>query len=676
MPKHVAPFSVATCLLALGLGTALNLSRALAAPLTKENSAWNVNRNPVDKDPASYFGEWPGHPYYPSPEDWRKISIYHVMTDRFSDGDPHNNEGLYGGYDPGRVDTRHGGDFKGLASKLDYIKSLGFDAILISPIFQNPKNGYHGYEQLDYTLLDDRLGTLAEFRELVDAAHQRGMRIIVDIVVNHLSSLLYAENHLNEPAPFRFHKAEYRLLPRTEGKGYSDFQVDNTFDPAGKYCDVYGEKGELHRDDKETGTFSKSDFHHNGDLTDYHDAWNIHLGQIYGRYNDLRHCSVRVQDKIIAMTKALISSTDIDGIRIDTPMQVPLSFFKKWTPAVKSHAEKLGKANFFMFGELYAQRARAATMIGRGKTPDQYGKDAWISGEIAMDSGIHYGFYKAIVNTIIRDQLPGALKFLAGVLKGDNESYDFWDPVAKQNRNRMLNFYDNHDQRRLCTFDRGFEKSKLASVLTAFWPGIPLYYYGDEQDFSSFGTALDGHGREDMMTSVAWDRAPAAQMPNKAMLDNFDMTAPTYRFTQQLYWIRKAFPGVFDNDSVDFVWESANGGPGVVLFARQDTTKSQRLVIALNTASVDQEIEVPREKLSLGTGEIIDLLNPETHIEAPLTDASVSLKFKPLSAKILVSESSAPKLPAFVVSISPSHDQVVSSDTVEARVTFSKEMDA
>jgi len=71
---------------------------------------------------------------------------------------------MYGGYDLGGVGTRHGGDFAGIAAKLDYIKSLGFSSIWISPVFQNQENSYHGYAQIDFTVLDDRFGTVAEVR--------------------------------------------------------------------------------------------------------------------------------------------------------------------------------------------------------------------------------------------------------------------------------------------------------------------------------------------------------------------------------------------------------------------------------------------------------------------------------------------------------------------------------
>jgi hypothetical protein len=350
---------------------------ATASPLTPQNSAWNVNTNSAS-EPASYCGGWSGHAYFPSPDDWRKVPVYQFITDRFCDGEPANNELAYPGYDLRDVGSRHGGDF------------LGYKAIWVSPVFQNRANSYHGYGQIDFTLLDQRFGTVEDFRAMVDKAHSLGLYVIVDIVVNHLENLYYFEGHPNDGAPFRLHTGEYQLFPRNPGETYVDFPVDNTFYSTGTYCDVFGDDG-TNCVDSGSGSFWFSDLHHNGDLGNYGDPWQNHLGKIYGSLDDLRTTHPRVQDKIIAMTKALISTCDIDGIRMDTPMQVPRYFFECWCPAVKTHAAALGKNDFFIFGEFYCSRERAATMVGRGKSPNQYGDPyAFIDGDYTMAGGINY----------------------------------------------------------------------------------------------------------------------------------------------------------------------------------------------------------------------------------------------------------------------------------------------
>jgi len=103
----------------------LLIPMAQAAPLTVANQTWNTRSN------------WTSHAYYPSKADWRSTVCFQLMTDRFFDGCPTNNELAYGGYDVKDRSLRHGGDFEGVRRKADYLKGLGVDMIWVSPIFQN-----------------------------------------------------------------------------------------------------------------------------------------------------------------------------------------------------------------------------------------------------------------------------------------------------------------------------------------------------------------------------------------------------------------------------------------------------------------------------------------------------------------------------------------------------------
>ena len=133
--------------------------------------------------------------------------------------------------------------------------------------------------------------------------------VIVDIVVNHLENLYYFDGLPNDGAPFRFHTGEYSLFPRDPAQTYVDFPVNNTWYPSGQYCDVFGDDGYV-RVDPGGGSFWESDLHHNGDLNDYGDPWQNHLGKIYGTLDDVRTTHPRVQDKIIAMLDVLIKEAE------------------------------------------------------------------------------------------------------------------------------------------------------------------------------------------------------------------------------------------------------------------------------------------------------------------------------------------------------------------------------
>lgn len=142
--------------------------------------------------------------------DWDEAVIYFAVTDRFFDGDTSNNDA----YGVGDYDTSdkggssyHGGDFTGLTKKLDYLKDLGVNTIWITPIVENITDdqhdaktdmetyGYHGYWASDFTKLNKHLGTKEEFAALLDAAHSRGMKLMVDVVLNHAG--YDTENYFN-----------------------------------------------------------------------------------------------------------------------------------------------------------------------------------------------------------------------------------------------------------------------------------------------------------------------------------------------------------------------------------------------------------------------------------------------------------------------------------------------
>jgi pullulanase len=132
--------------------------------------------------------------------DWDEARIYFMLTDRFKDGDSSNNGG--GEYDPKHAEAYHGGDFQGVIDKLNYIDKLGINTIWISPIVDNidfnkgldfttangleaKQFGYHGYWAKDFTKLDEHLGDLKTFQKLIEKAHDRGIKIMLDVVVNH-----------------------------------------------------------------------------------------------------------------------------------------------------------------------------------------------------------------------------------------------------------------------------------------------------------------------------------------------------------------------------------------------------------------------------------------------------------------------------------------------------------
>lgn len=126
---------------------------------------------------------------------WDEAVIYFLLTDRFYNGDPSNDDPNGENYDTSHFETYHGGDLAGVTLKLDYLKDLGVNTIWITPIVDNidfnvrsgkdSQYGYHGYWAKDFTVIDEHLGDLADFHRLIDEASDRGMKIMLDVVINH-----------------------------------------------------------------------------------------------------------------------------------------------------------------------------------------------------------------------------------------------------------------------------------------------------------------------------------------------------------------------------------------------------------------------------------------------------------------------------------------------------------
>ena len=145
--------------------------------------------------------------------------IYFLLPDRFENGDASNDRGgiagdrLKTGFDPAHKGFFHGGDLKGLTKRLDYIQRLGATAVWLLPVFKNKpvqgppgqeSAGYHGYWVTDFTRVDPHLGTNADFKAFVDAAHARGMKVYMDIITNHTADVIYfAECEGKGECPYR-----------------------------------------------------------------------------------------------------------------------------------------------------------------------------------------------------------------------------------------------------------------------------------------------------------------------------------------------------------------------------------------------------------------------------------------------------------------------------------------
>ena len=293
--------------------------------------------------------------------DFRDESIYFMITTRFYDGDPSNNVLCWDNQEAQKStkDPCWRGDFQGVIDKLDYIKALGFTAIWITPVVQNASGyDYHGYHAMDFSKVDCRYQSGdgkksgdVMFQELIDKAHAKGIKIILDIVLNHTGN--FGEEHFckefDRDTRLR-NQADINacMIPNLETLG-SDYP---SLLPAGQYQrrlalmkNTDGNNHDIH-----------NYWHHtaNNWNWDFPSRW---MGQIAGDCVDLNTENDYVAKYLVDCYGQFIKM-GVDGFRIDTSGHISrLTFNKEFIPQFEAlgkqyENKRLNKAPFFMYGEV------------------------------------------------------------------------------------------------------------------------------------------------------------------------------------------------------------------------------------------------------------------------------------------------------------------------------------
>jgi len=308
------------------------------------------------------FGAYADATFNANRTDFRDETIYFAMTTRFYDGDPTNNVCSWDKEDVqiSKNDPDWRGDFKGLIDKLDYIKALGFTAIWITPIVQNASGeDYHGYHAMDFSKVDLRYESRKEwgasqdvkFQDLIDAAHAKGIKIILDIVLNHTGN--FGEARLN---PLFERDQDIRnqaspatcLIPNAERLSSNYFSQD----PEAQYK----ERFKYFKNPE----YDKHNYYHH-----YGTGWNWDLpnrwwGQIAGDCVDLNTENDEVAKYLVECYGKFIEM-GVDGFRIDTTGHISrLTFNKQFIPQFialgeKYKSKRLNGAPFYMYGECCAR---------------------------------------------------------------------------------------------------------------------------------------------------------------------------------------------------------------------------------------------------------------------------------------------------------------------------------
>ncbi|MEM9300864.1 MAG: alpha-amylase family glycosyl hydrolase [Pseudomonadota bacterium] len=524
--------------------------------------------------------------------------IYFLLPDRFANGSDANDRGgiagdrLQHGFDPDDKGFFHGGDFQGVMNRLDYIQGMGVTAIWLSPIFENKavqtfgeyaSAGYHGYWVTDFLNVDPHLGTREEFRAFVDAAHERGMKVYMDIITNHTADVIKYRECENQrwdgagPAE----GCDYRAL--------GDYPWTTIGSPDGEAINAgflgdepaYLTPENFAKLDNPNWAYtpyvpdaekkSKNPAWLN-DLIYYNNRGNTRWegeNSIYGDFSgldDLMTQHPRVVEGMIDIYKQWITDFRIDGYRVDTTRHVNVEFWQEFTPAIIAHAESLGIDHFHVFGEVFE--------------PDPGQLARWVN-EAKIPSVLDFGFQDAAAAYLVRGE---SARVMERFIHEDQAYAGGHDTAAF-----LPTFLGNHDMGRYAGFLRDkfpeaddaemLARVRLAHALMMFSRGVPTIYYGDEQGFVS--DAGDQDARETLFPShidiyndndlIGTDATTAGE--------NFDVEHPLYKAFAEMAAARHANPAL--RRGIQVTRHSDLEGE-LYVFSRLHEDSGEEIVVAIN----------------------------------------------------------------------------------------------
>lgn len=347
--------------------------------------------------------------------------IYLIMTDRFANGDTTNDKNV----DRQNPRAWHGGDFKGIAQKIPYLKELGVTAIWLTPWYDNPdeanecdkpwcpNTNYHGYHAIDYYGVENHFGTLQDLRELIETAHRNGIKVIQDQVANHVG----VQHPWAKNPP-----------------------LDDWFSP-----------------------FSLNSFNNSVLLSpnaSQSEKDNLTKGWFNELLPDLNQNEPEVAKYEIQNALWWIAATGIDGIRQDTIQYMPREFIRDWSSAILKQYPK-----FYMVGEVF-ERDSAQTAFFQG------GKTGWDNVDTKLPSVFDFKLWETS-EEVFTGKKP--MRALRDVLKYDG---------LYANVNNLTTLSSNHDTKRFMSLDGAtVEGAMLHLAFLLSVRGIPQIYSGEELGF-------------------------------------------------------------------------------------------------------------------------------------------------------------------------------------------------
>ena len=386
--------------------------------------------------------------------------LYLLMPDRFAQGDVVAATDLEYNDAPDRTQpsTRHGGNLKGIADRLDYLDSLGITAIWSCPVLENdmPGGSYHGYATTDYYRIDPRFGTNADWQELIAQAHKRGIKVVMDMIFNHSGS-----NH-----PWMKDMPSKDWYNHPEGNELTNFRLSTIHDP---YVSDY-------------------------DLDHTVNGWFV------SAMPDLNQKNPHLMKYLIQNSIWWIESSKINGIRMDTYPYADMQGMAQWAADVLKEYP-----NFNIVGECWYG--------------NEAGPAFWQSGSKINPVETNLPTVMDFKYNIDREKMffeeTDPWNGLNHVY--DHLALDYLYPDPQH----ILTFLDNHDTDRFLPEmpdSLGVWKQALAFLLTS--RGIPQLYYGTELLMNGTKKISDGYIRLDMPGGFPGDKVDAFTREGRTDMQN------------------------------------------------------------------------------------------------------------------------------------------------------------
>ena len=433
-----------------------------------------------------WLNNWPQRDrYHPSPSDWRDEIFYFLLPDRFSDGkerpdrllncDLSAPDGLqriralrgpnwrWDRWQQSGQDRFQGGTLAGIRSKLDYLSGLGVTTLWLGPVFRQriEEDSYHGYGIQNFLDIDPRFGTRRDLVALVDDAHAKGLRVVLDIIFNHSGcNWLYDSRAGDWFKPPYLAEGYHDPIWARNGLGQPIYDPSQALGPDDYIwpSDLRGPDRYMRAGKGNLGAGDIKDDNAEHKRTDF---------------ETLRKFNLFAPDTLLHLVQAYhywIALADIDGFRIDTFKHVTREQARNFCNGVKEYAEVLGKDDFFLVAEV----------AGGNTAQDCYLQVAGRNLNACLDIGEQ----REIVCNVGKGLKP-AREFFDG--------FNYYDDGMGSHRNwggRHLSVSNDHDhvfgaKVRLSAGASNDHQAAATAALQLLTLGIPCLYYGTEQGLAS-----------------------------------------------------------------------------------------------------------------------------------------------------------------------------------------------